>query len=68
MLKYYCDICKKEIEDVQFMGELHIKERFISFIKHQKEDNIRVLGFIFCQDCSEKIKKHVMEQQKDGKL
>lgn len=64
MITYTCDICKKEIEDIAYHGEFSIKTKVFTFVKHQKEDQIRAQVFLFCPGCADKVKDYVRDLQK----
>jgi hypothetical protein len=55
MIKYICDICKKEITDLNEVGKFQLSERTLNFIKHQRADQLRVREYLFCVDCARKV-------------
>lgn len=66
MIKFYCDHCGEEIKDYNERGEFEIHEKSFQFIKHQKQDGIRVQKYIFCGYCARSIKKYFQEAKKDA--
>jgi hypothetical protein len=67
MIKYYCDICQKQIEDLNYQGRFQIKQKHIAFLKHNKEDQVRVLGYLLCVSCAEKILSKINELKDERK-
>ena len=53
MIIYKCDVCGKQIEDINYGGQIQIKQKHIAFLKHNKDQQVRVLGFILCVSCAE---------------
>ena len=54
-IKYFCDLCGEEIKDLNELGNFKIQERTLSFLKHQRQDQLKVTERIFCIDCARKI-------------
>lgn len=67
MIKYICDICRREIEDLNYNGEFQIKQKHIAFLKHNKADQVRVLGYLLCVGCAEKILSRINELKDERK-
>lgn len=67
MVKYYCDVCLKEIANRDEVGGFRITEKTISFFKHQKQDQLRVQEFLFCIDCAKKIRDYFISIQRSFK-
>ena len=65
MIRVFCDSCKKEIIDRTENGSFKIQEKTFGFIKHQKEDQIRVSEYIFCIDCTRKIRDYFQKEVKN---
>ncbi len=65
MIKIFCDVCGKEIIDRNEIGNFKIQEKNFAFIKHQKQDQMRVQEFIFCVDCARKIREYFSNLKKD---
>jgi hypothetical protein len=68
MIRIFCDACREEIKDNTENGSFKIQEKTFAFIKHQKQDQVRVSEYIFCIDCSKKIRDFfsTIKEEKDG--
>lgn len=64
MIKYICDICSKEITDLNEIGNFKISEKAIDWLKHQKQQGFKVREYLFCVDCARKISEHIMSLRK----
>ena len=65
MIKLFCDSCGREIFDQNEMGNFKIQEKVISFLKHQKQDQLRTQEYIFCIDCARSIRGYFQENKKE---
>ena len=65
MIKFYCDACSEEIKDPNQIGNFKITENSFSFVKHQKEEQIRVRKYILCVDCARQTQKFFQEEIKN---
>lgn len=61
MIKYFCDICKNEIQDVNYHGEFKVTTKVFAFVKHQKEDQVRTQVYLFCPDCAERVQNYLKD-------
>lgn len=66
MIIYKCDGCQKEITDLNEMGNFKIQEKVLTFLKHQKQDQMRGQEFIFCIDCARKIRDNFSKLKSNG--
>jgi hypothetical protein len=68
MVKLFCDSCGQEIKDSTENGSFKIQEKTFAFIKHQKQDQVRVSEYIFCVDCARKIRDFFskIKEEKNG--
>ena len=64
MIKYICDICGKDIEDLNYQGQFQIKQKHLTFIKHNKESQVRILGYLMCCECAEKVLEQIKAFQR----
>jgi len=64
MILYKCDICLKEITDLNEIGNFKISEKAIDWLKHQKQQGIKVREYLFCVECARKIAEHIMALRK----
>lgn len=55
MIIYKCDLCGEEIKDLTEIGNFKIQERTLSFLKHQRQDQLKIREWIFCISCARKI-------------
>jgi len=65
MVKVFCDSCGKEIIDNTENGSFRIQEKTLNFIRHQKQDQLRIQEFVFCIDCARKIREYFSNLKKD---
>jgi len=68
MIKIFCDACGQEIKDSNEIGNFKIQEKSFAFIKHQKQDQMRVQEYIFCLECARKIRDFFskIKEEKNG--
>lgn len=66
MIIFKCDSCGEEIKDTTEIGNFKIQEKSFGFVKHQKQDQLRVSEYIFCVDCARKIRKYFQEEKNGG--
>lgn len=52
MLKYFCDICQNQIQNLEEIGTFQITKKVFIFLKHQKKDSIRRMEQIYCKPCA----------------
>ncbi len=64
MIIYKCDICEKQIIDLNELGSFKIQERSLDFLKHQKQEGVKVREFIFCVECARKIMEYITALRK----
>ncbi len=55
MVRFFCDSCQEELKDLTEVGNFKIQERTLSFLKNQRQDQLKVREFIFCIDCARKL-------------
>tara|TARA_R100000750_G_scaffold45244_2_gene30376 strand:+ start:1255 stop:1464 length:210 start_codon:yes stop_codon:yes gene_type:complete len=56
-IKFYCDSCQKQIEDMNEIANFKMQENNIILAKGQNQNQVKVSEFIFCGDCSRKIRE-----------
>lgn len=66
MIKYLCDVCQKEITDLNEIGNFKIQERSLNFLKHQRQDQLRVKEYIFCIECARRVQENFKELRKQN--
>ena len=63
MIKYFCDICEKEMESDQEGGMMILMRKSFIFVRHNKEQAMEKITYLFCPECSEKMKAYKKELQ-----
>ena len=64
MIIYKCDICSKEITDLNELGNFKIQEKVVDWLKHQKQQGVKVREYILCIECARKITEHIVALRK----
>lgn len=71
MLKYQCDICKKEFEPYKANGQrlfsnfnYYLKK--INLIEKQSVPQLDVKSYMLCNDCGDKLNKEVDKIKKNN--
>jgi len=60
MIKSYCDVCEKEIQDKDFMCEINIVTTFVDLIKNIKQPQKHNLQI--CKQCYDKHLKKTIKK------
>ena len=55
-VRLFCDSCQKELTKDEMGANLTYYERELSFVKHQKQDQVREIKQMFCEKCKDEIK------------
>jgi len=61
MIKYICDICKKELDNLEERAIFQMVERNYIFLKHQKQDTIKKTEWLFCIKCGRDMFEKMQE-------
>lgn len=43
------------------VGNFKIQERTLNFLKHQRQDQLKVREYLFCIDCARKVWEHFQD-------
>jgi len=63
MIKFYCDICKKEIvKENSLFGNFSYFVRKTIFLKHQKANEVDKVDMMICEGCTDGLKNYVEGQ------
>lgn len=68
MIKFYCDICQKEIKkENNLFGNFTYLTKKIEFFKHNPEKKVVQVEMMLCEDCITILKRHIEDLIKDFK-
>ena len=60
-IRYFCDLCKKELDQNDSLESSSFKyyEKSLSFFKHQKQEGTKEITLLLCKTCTKKVKKTI---------
>jgi hypothetical protein len=66
MIKFFCDICKKEIiKENSLFGNFTYFTRKMDFLSRRPKENAVQVEMLLCEDCTKIMKEHIENLAKD---